>query len=230
MLTPTATDSTPKQNEITRKQQELALQKLQSLKETEGKILAPVRGVVTQIAVTTGDFTTEGTAMRLSDTSQGSRLVASVDKANEEYVSKGSQVNISVFGSKDKISDYTVTNVTENEEDPTLLDVVVDLPEGVLEAGARAEIEVVQKSQNYGSVIPIQALREEQNGYYVLVMEEEQGVMGKEQVARRFEVKVQDKNSTYAALEDGLLTGEQEIISSSSRTISDGSRVRKKEE
>lgn len=227
---PTATDSTPKQNEITRKQQELALQKLQSLKETEGKILAPVRGVVTQIAVTTGDFTTEGTAMRLSDTSQGSRLVASVDKANEEYVSKGSQVNISVFGSKDKISDYTVTNVTENEEDPTLLDVVVDLPEGVLEAGARAEIEVVQKSQNYGSVIPIQALREEQNGYYVLVMEEEQGVMGKEQVARRFEVKVQDKNSTYAALEDGLLTGEQEIISSSSRTISDGSRVRKKEE
>ncbi len=227
---PAAADSTTKQNEITRKQQELALQKLQALKEAEGKILAPVRGVVTQIAVTTGDFTTEGTAMRLSDTSQGSRLVASVGKDNEKYISRGSRVNISVFGSKDKISDYTVTDVAENEEDPELLDVVVDLPEGVLEAGARAEIELVQKSQNYGSVIPIQALREEQNGYYVLVLEEEQGVMGKEQVARRFEVKIQDKNSTYAALEDGLLTGEQEIISSSSRTISDGSRVRKKEE
>ena len=54
--------------------------------------------------------------------------------------------------------------------------------------------------------------------------------MGKEQVARRFEVKVQDKNNMYAALEDGVLTQEQEIISSSSRTIDDGSRVRKKEE
>lgn len=227
---PIAADSTSRQNEITRKQQELALQKLQALKEAEGKILSPVRGVVTQIAITTGDFTTEGTAMRLSDTSQGSRLVAAVDKANEEYVSKGSQVSISVSGSKDKISDYTVTNVTENEADQTMLDVVVDLPEGVLEAGTRAEIEIVQKSENYTSVIPIQALHEEQNGYYVLVMEEEQGVMGKEQVARRFEVRVEDKNSMYAALEDGLLTGEQEIISSSSRAIGDGSRVRKKEE
>lgn len=227
---PTAADSTSKQNDITKKQQELALQKLQALKEAEGKILAPVRGVVTQIAITTGDFTTEGTAIRLSDTSQGNRLVASVDKANEEYVSKGSQVVISVSGSKDKISDYTVANVTENEEDKTLLDVMVDLPKGVLEAGLRVEIEIVQKSENYTSVIPIQALHEEQNGYYVLVAQEEQGVMGKELIARRFEVKVQDKNDTYAALEDGLLTGEQEIISSSSRAIGDGSRVRKSEE
>ncbi len=227
---PTAADSASKQNEITRKQQEFALQKLLTLKEGEGKVFAPVRGVVIQIAITTGDFTTEGTAIRLSDTSQGNRLVASVDKVNERYVTKGSQVHISVFGSKEKISDYTVTNVAENKEDKMLLDVVIDLPEGVLEAGANAEIEIVQKSENYGSVIPIQALHEEQNGYYVLVVEQEQGVMGKEQVARRFEVKVQDKNNMYAALEDGVLTQEQEIISSSSRTIDDGSRVRKKEE
>lgn len=61
-------------------------------------------------------------------------------------------------------------------------------------------------------------------------MEEEQGVMGKELVAKRYEVKVQDKNSVNAALEDGLLTSEQEIISSSSRSIGDGSRVRKMDE
>ena len=227
---PAASDSSSQQNEITRQQQELALKKLQALKDAEGKVTAPVRGVVTQIAITTGDFTTDGTAMRLADTSKGSRLVATVDKANEKYVSKGSQANITASGSKEKLTNYTVSSVTENEEDKTLLDVTIDLPEGALEAGAMAEIEIVQKSENFSAVIPIQALREEQNGYYVLVAVEEQGVMGKELVARRFDVKVQDKNSAYAALEDGLLTGEQEIIGSSSRTIGDGSRVRKKEE
>lgn len=227
---PAASDSSSQQNEITRQQQELALKKLQALKDAEGKVTAPVRGVVTQIAITTGDFTTDGTAMRLADTSKGSRLVATVDKANEKYVSKGSQANITVSGSKEKLTNCTVSSVTPNEEDKALLDVTVDLPEGELEAGVMAEIEVVQKSENYSSVIPIQALREEQNGYYVLVAVEEPGVMGKELVARRFDVKVQDKNSTYAALEDGLLTGEQEIISSSSRPIGDSSRVRKKEE
>lgn len=138
-------------------------------------------------------------------------------------------MNISVPGSQEKITDYTVTSVTENEEDPTLLELVIDMPDGRLETGTRAEIEIVQKSENYSAVIPLQALHEEQNGYFVLVMEEEQGVMGKELVAKRYEVKVQDKNSTNAALEEGLLTSEQEIISSSSRSIGDGSRVRKME-
>lgn len=226
---PAASDSTSRQNEITSRQQELALGKLQALQKAEGKITAPVQGVVTNIAVTTGDFTTEGTAMRLADTSQGSRLVVSVDKSNEEYVSKGCQAAISVPGSKEKITKYTVTSITENEEDPTLLDVVIDMPDGGLETGTRAEIEIVQKSENYSAVIPVQALHEEQNGSYVLVMEEEQGVMGTELVAKRYEVKVQDKNSVQAALEEGILTSEQEIISSSSRSIDDGSRVRKKE-
>lgn len=227
---PAASDSTSRQNEITSQQQELALGKLQDLKNAEGRITAPVQGVVTNIAITTGDFTTEGTAVRLADTSQGSRLRASVDKSNEKYVSKGCQVNISVSGSKEKITDYTVTSVTENEEDPTLLDIVIDMPDGRLETGTRAEIEIVQKSENYSTVIPVQALHEEQNGCYVLVMEEEQGVMGKELVAKRYEVKVLDKNSANAALEDGILTAEQEIISNSSRSIGDGSRVRKMEE
>ncbi len=225
-----ASDSTSKQNEITRQQQELSLRKLQALKEAGGKVLAPAKGVITQIAITTGEFTTDGTAMLLADASKGNRLVASVDKANEEYVSKGSQVSITAFGSKEPITKYTVASVAENKEDKALLDIVVELPEGVLEAGVRAEVEVVQKSGNFSSVIPLQALHEEQNGYYVFVMQEEQGVLGKELTARRLDVRVQDKNNMYAALEDGALTGEQDIISSSSRPIDDGSRVRVKEQ
>jgi len=222
-----ATDSTARQGEISRQQQELTLNKLLALKEAEGKITAPVRGMVTQIAITTGDFTTNGTAIRLADTSEGSRLVATVDKSHEKYVSKGSPVNISASGSKGKITDYTVSNVSENEQDNTLLDVSIELPEGVLEAGTSAEIEIVQKSKNYSTVLPIQALHEEQNVYYVFIVQEEEGVMGTELVAKRYEVEVADKNSTSAALAEGMLTGDQEIISSSSRVIEDGSRVRK---
>ncbi len=223
------TDSTAAQNEITRKQQELSLGKLQDLQKAGGKVTAPVGGLVTQIAVTTGDFTTEGTAVRLADTSQGNRLVASIDKSNEDYVQKGSPVTISPSGSKEKITDFTISNVSENKEDNTLLDVAIDLPKGVLEAGASAQIEIIQKSSQFSSVIPIQALREEQAGYSVLVLREQQGVMGTELVVEKMEVQVLDKNSTNAALEEGFLTGDQEIISASSRSIEDGSRVRREE-
>lgn len=222
-----ATDSTARQGEISRQQQELTLNKLLALKEAEGKITAPVRGMVTQIAITTGDFTTNGTAMRIADTSEGSRLVATIDKSDQKYVSKGSPVNISASGSKGKITDYTVSNVSENEQDNTLLDVSIELPEGVLEAGTSAEIEIVQKSKNYNTVLPVQALHEEQNVYYVFIVQEEQGVMGTELVVKRYEVEVLDKNSTNVALAEGMLTGDQDIVKSSSRVIEDGSRVRK---
>ena len=222
-----ASDSTGEQNEITRQQQELTLNKLLRLKEAEGKVGAPVRGMVTNIAITTGDFTTEGTAVRLADTSKGCRIIASVSKMDEKYVSKGSPVTITVSANRDKISDYTVSGVTENKEDQEILDVTIDLPEGVVEAGTSVDIEIIQKSPNYNTVIPIEALHEEQTGYYVFILQEEKGVMGTELVAKRFEVEVADKNSTMAALAEGTLTGEQEIVSSASRMIEDGSRVRR---
>lgn len=225
-----AEDSTQKQNEITRQQQELALNKLLALQNEQGEVKASISGVITHILVSTGDFTSDGAAMRMEDTSKGGRIVLSVDKSNEKYVSKGSPVKLKAFGSKEEISDYTVSNVTANEQDGSLLDLTIDLPKGVLEPGIMVDAEIVPKSENYSTVVPLQALHEEQNGYYVLVLQEEQGVLGTELAARRLNVQVLDKNDTDVALEEGLLTRDQEIVSSSTRMIQDGSRVRRIEE
>ena len=224
-----AADTAQKQNEITRQQQELALNKLLSLQEAEGEVKATASGIITQILVSTGDFTSEGAAVRIADTAQGGRLVLSVDKMNEEYVSKGSPVKLKVSGSKEEITDYTVTSIAENEQDNTLLDVTVELPQGVIETGTLVNAEITPKTETYNSVVPLQALHEEQNGCYVLVLQEEQGVLGTQLVVKRLDVQVVDKNNTNAALEEGLLTSEQEIVSSASRSIQEGSRVRRKE-
>ena len=225
-----AADSTQKQNEITRQQQDLALNKLLALKKAGGEITAGVSGVVTQILVSTGDFTSEGAAMRVTDDSAGSRIVFPVSKFEEDYVSKGSPVKLKAAGSKDFISDYTISSVTENEQDNMLLDVAVDLPQGVFEAGVMVTAEIVPNSEDYTCIIPLQALHEEQNGSYVLILQEQRGVLGTELAVQRLDVKVLDKNNTDAALEEGLLTSEQEIISSSNRMIQEGSRVRRSQE
>ncbi len=225
-----AADSTQKQNEITRQQQDLALNKLLALKKAGGEITAGVSGVVTQILVSTGEFTSEGAAMRVTDDSAGSRIVFPVSKFEEDYVSKGSPVKLKAAGSKDFISDYTISSVTENEQDNMLLDVAVDLPQGVFEAGVMVTAEIVPNSEDYTCIIPLQALHEEQNGSYVLILQEQRGVLGTELAVQRLDVKVLDKNNTDAALEEGLLTSEQEIISSSNRMIQEGSRVRRSQE
>lgn len=222
-------DSTLEQYEITRQQEELSLNKLLELQAAEGKIKAPVRGIVTKIMITVGDFTSEGTAVRMADVSGESYLTVAVDRADEEYISQGSNVEIEASGKKEKLSNYTVTSITENKEDPTQLDVRIDLPKGILEAGTLADVEIIQKPENYVATLPVEALHEESKGYYVLVLEEEQGVLGMELAVRRLDVEILDKNGTVAALAEGVLSGEQEVVRGSNRIIKEGERVRKKE-
>lgn len=222
-------DSTAKQNDITRQQQELALDKLIALKDAGGEVKSTVDGIVTQVVVTTGDLTSDGAAVRLADTSEGGRLTVSVDKSYLEYLAIGSPVDLQPVGSKNVISDYTISSMTKNTQDDNLMDVTIDLPKGVIETGTFVDATIAPKSENYTTVIPLQALRGSQNEYYVLILEEEQGVMGSELVVKRLDVEVVDKDSTSAALQEGLLTGEQEIISNSSRIIQEGSKVRRME-
>lgn len=222
-------DSTAKQNDITRQQQELALNKLIALKDAGGEVKATVDGIVTQVVVTTGDLTSDGAAVRLADTSEGGRLTVSVDKSYLEYLAIGSPVDLQPVGSKKVISDYTISSVAKNAQDDNLMDVTIDLPKGVIETRTFVDVTIAPKSENYTTVIPLQALRGSQNEYYVLILEEEQGVMGSELVVKRLDVEVVDKDSTNAALQEGLLTGEQEIISNSSRMIQEGSKVRRME-
>ena len=48
-------------------------------------------------------------------------------------------------------------------------------------------------------------------------------------MARKVEVTVRDKNNSYAALEEGSLSSEQQVIISTDREISEGSPVRLQE-
>ena len=158
----------------------------------------------------------------MADASGESCLTVSVDRTEGEFISAGSSVEIKASGKTEKICDYTVTDIVENKEDKTLLDIRIHLPGGVLEAGTFAEAEIVRKPENYAATLPVETLHEESGGYYVLVLETELAV-------RRFDVEVLDKNGTAAALKEGGLSGEQEVVSSSNRMLQEGDRVRKKE-
>lgn len=63
----------------------------------------------------------------------------------------------------------------------------------------------------------------------MLVVEETETVLGTERIARRVDVTVLDKNEEYAALQEGTLTAEQDIITGADRNVEPGGRVRLEE-
>ena len=54
-------------------------------------------------------------------------------------------------------------------------------------------------------------------------------MLGKVQKVRKVTVEVEEKNETTAALKEGVLTKEQQIVVESQREIQGGSRVRMEE-
>ena len=228
---PEGTDSTGEIDAITREQEELTLQKLETLLEAEGKVTAPIDATVTKINLMTGEKTPDGTAMLLSDTAAGNKLVVQVDESQETYIAKGDDATVKANNKKaDTLEDLTVDSVRKNEENADLLDVTVQLPENSLEAGTSATLESTRISETYDCCIPIQALYEESGKYYVYVLAESSTVLGTELTATRLEVTVLDKNETSAALQPGSLSSDQQVIVSADKAISAGSRVRLIEE
>lgn len=224
-----AQDSTARLGEIEMEQKELALSKLQKLEKAQGKIMAPIRGVITKIALTTGDRTPDGTAILLADLSSGCKFVAQVPKEQEKYIARKDAATL-IGGDDKKIEGLEIASVQMNEENQEQLDVTVNLPADTLSMGQAATLEVSRKAGSSRSCVPLETLHYDSQQAYVLVAEESQTVLGTEMTARRVDVTVLDKNEKYAAIQEGDLTPEQKLVQSSDRSVEPGGRIRLEEE
>lgn len=223
-------DSTDQINEIDRKQKELELLKLYKLQKAGGKIYAPVKGVITKISIAVGERTADGMAVMMADLSQGCRLVVQMPADQEKYIAKNDPVTVTPSGGGEELENLRVETVCTNEEDVTVLDVSVQLPGDFPEIGTVAQAQVKRESETYRVCVPVAALYQgEQNQYYVLLIQEEESVLGTQTVVKRQNVTIRDKNGEYAALTEDSISEDQKIVVGSDRVLSSEARVRVEE-
>lgn len=206
--------------QIARKEQEL--QELQELAEREGKIMAPADGVVMQVNIAPGQKTSDTAVLTLADLSSGLRYTAQIEKEDAKYVSVGDEVTLDKNGKK--ITGLTIDSVEANEEGG--LKITVLLLEEELSIGDAASFELKKQSAASQTSVPLTALHEEDRVTYVYVLDTMDTVLGESYTARRVDVSVIDKNSEFAALEEGLLSADDSVITDSDRYFEAGSRVR----
>ncbi len=224
---PTASNSTAQIGQITYDQMALTLEKLPALLDAGGNILAPVDGIVTATFVQTGEKTSEATAVRLADMSQGCKFTGLVSEEQCQYIGVGDKVVIQGGNNGKVYKDLPVTTFAATEEATGGYRITVQLPPGSLSLGVNADLQYTKKSQPYSICVPLSALHlDDRNQAYVLVLEEVNTVLGTQTQAKKVTVTVLDQNETMAALEKGSLGMMQQIIVGSSQAVEPGSRVR----
>lgn len=120
--------------------------------------------------------------------------------------------------------------IAENEANPELYEARILLEEGVGTIGQSGKFMVDAQSEMYQCCIPIAALREDANHRkFVYIVSERSGILGTELAAEAVYVKVLDQNDSYAAIEEGVIDSETELITGSTEAIEDRMVVRYKE-
>ncbi len=220
---PQTADNSMEINNITMENIKDKLEKLQDLEKQEGQICAPESGIVTRLDISVGQKTTDTAAVTMSDTNAGLRFVAQITKEDGQYVAAGDTVTLQSVGKT--LEDCEIISV-EADETGEMLTVTAFLEAGTFNIGERVSMNAVRESQEYSCTIPTTALRQENNKMFLLLLDTEDTILGRQYVARKVEVNVLDKNTGYAAVDSSSLNSDSQIIIDTDRYVEAGARVR----
>lgn len=212
--------------ELSALQKELAAYK--KVQDASGQVYPEAEGIVTRIQVSPGERVGDGAAFVYADLSSPMQFQVSLTKEQKKYVNQGDTVNLALGGSS--AEELKVDYVAENEMNPELYDARVFLPDGVGTIGQSGKFRVEAQSETFSCCIPVNALHIDSNQRsFVYIVSERSGILGTELIAEQVYVKVLDQNGSFAAVEEGVIDQETELILSSTEELEDRDVVRYKE-
>lgn len=209
-------------------EKQLAVDKLQKVMDAGGKVTAPSDGLVTKVNVTTGEATTEDTAIRISDQSAGYKFTATLDKSDAKFLAKDDKVTLDL-GNGTSVEGLKIQSIDVSQEDKNSYELTVSIPAKVKKIGTIATLKVEKASKKYDTCVPLTALHSDGDKYYVYVINEKDTILGTETAVDKVQVEILDKNNEQAAV-DGAFSWDQKFVLTSSKTLRDGDRVRLLEE
>ncbi len=206
------------QLDIDEKQSEA--ESLQELINIQGKVFSPVYGIISTMDLEQGIILNG--QERLIIATGGYELVMTASKEEIKNFTAGDELTIKTYDNKKIISQ--IENISLPDQNGYVSFTAL-LPEGEYIPGESLDYEMAKTSKTYGMCLPIQALRQDSNGTFVLLARSADNVLGKEDIAFRLDVTVVSYDASMAAVEAPLLQ-EDRIIISSNKSIAEGDRIR----
>ncbi len=204
------------------KAQELVDKYTKDSVDTEVK--ANVSGLITAINVSAGKETTAGTAMAVIDVvDRGYMIKIPVTNEQSRQVKVGDAAKVTNYYWGNDV-EATLEAITADPANPGQGKLLVFRVTGEIDAGTNITLSIGQRSANYDTIIPKSALREDTNGYFVLVITVKSSPLSNRYIATRVDVQVLAEDDTSAAV-SGLSAGDF-VITTSSKPVEPGAQVR----
>ncbi len=188
------------------------------------EIKANVSGRISAIHVSAGKETAAGTTMATIDVvDRGYLIKIPVTKEQSMQVRVGDTAKVSNYYWGNDL-EAVLESIIADPENPGQGKLLVFRITGDVDTGTNLTLSIGQRSANYDTIIPKSALREDTNGYFVLVITVKSSPLSNRYIATRVDVQVLAEDDTSAAVA-GLSAGDF-VITTSSKPVEAGSQVR----
>lgn len=216
-----ALDLKAKQDEIS--EQEKLIAKLES-KSVGAEIKAQVAGKITELPFVAGEEVAQGSPIaKIEMTDKGYTLEITVTAEQARKVKVGDEAEIQYFWYGDaKAVLQAIKNDTVNPAKNRILSFEIT---GDVTPGQNLQLAMGAKGQQYETIVPNSAIREDNNGKFVLAVKAKSSPLGNRYTAERVDIEVLASDDTSSAISGGLFGGEF-IITTATKPIEAGMQVR----
>ncbi len=188
-------------------------------------ITSDIAGTVTALNVTAGQSTNPGSPVAIiQPAGKGYTLSFSVTKEQAQRVSvgdKGELVNSWWYSDVSAV----VSSIRPDTTDPTKKKLLTFTLTGDVTDGQSLTLSVGSKSATYDMIVPNSAIREDNNGKFILIVEQKSSPLGNRYKATRVDVEVVASDDTQSAITGGVY-GWESVITTSTKPVEAGQLVR----
>lgn len=189
-------------------------------------VTAPVAGTVSSLAYVAGETTKpEEAAAVILPEGKGFSLSFSVTNEQAKKVQVGDVAELQNSWYYDD-AQVILTAIKPDTEDPGKKKLLVFSVTGAsIQNGQALSVSVGQRSAEYDLVVPNSAIREDNNGKFVLIVESKSSPLGNRYIATRVDVQVQASDDNNTAI-TAPITGYEYVITTSNKPVEAGKQVR----
>lgn len=202
-------------------------EKVDKLQEavTGGPVTSPISGNIMEVKVQSGKDTPEdGVLFTIQPEGKGYTMQFTVTNEQAKRLSVGDTADLVNSWRYDDVT-VTLASIKPAPQKPGQQKLLTFDVSGDVAVGQSLNVSVGQKSANYDLIVPNSAIREDNNGKFVLIVETKSSPLNNRYVATRVDVEVLASDDTKSAI-SGALYGYEYVITTSTAPVEAGKLIR----
>lgn len=209
-------------NDIEKKEKEIELLKEKSV---GAAVKSPVAGTVTSLAYVAGEtIKPEETAAVIQVAGKGFTMNFSATTEQAKKLSIGDIAELQNAWYYDNVK-VVLASIKPDPNEPAQKKLLTFNVEGDVQQGQSLSLSIGQKSMDYELVVPNSAIREDNNGKFILIVQSKSSPLGNRYIATRVDVEVLASDDTHTAISAGIY-GNEYVITTATKPVEAGKQVR----